>query len=207
MTNATVLATSSANAEPAFSEDDPNVASFLLQVRHGDERERARVVDAVRKALFESGLEVRLVPAAAAPDRYTPPFDDTTVTDPGAVEDAIKRGEARLLNWINSGQLVEGRVLEQAWGLTRQALDAARGRRELFSLWIKGQHWYPRAALDFERGALAEVNRALGDADPSSKFLFLMRKHGALGGQRPADAVERGRLAEVLRLAQAWGQA
>src|SRR5258706_7713810 len=33
--------------------------------------------------------------------------------------------------------LVEGSKLEEAWGVKRQTVDAARERGELFSLWVK----------------------------------------------------------------------
>jgi hypothetical protein len=44
----------------------------------------------------------------------------------------------------------------------------------------------------------------LGDIDPASKLIFLKRKHGALGGSTPADAVEKGKLVDVVRLAKDW---
>jgi hypothetical protein len=61
-------------------------------------------------------------------------------------------------------------------------------------------------ALKLERSALKAINNALGDADPSSKLLFLLKHHGALSGQAPADAVVDGKLEDVLRLAGEWAK-
>lgn len=90
--------------------------------------------------------------------------------------------------------------------MKRQTVDAARERGKFFSLWVKGKHWYAAEALKFERPALAAVTRALGDLDSSSKLLFLLRKHAALKGFTPADAVERGLLDDVERLAHGWAR-
>jgi hypothetical protein len=92
-----------------------------------------------------------------------------------------------------------------AWGLTRQGVDAALDRGEIFSIWVKGQHWYPSEALEFSRKDMQAINHALGDTAPSSKLLFLLHKHGAVGGMTAADAVSTGKLDGVLRLASQWG--
>ena len=63
---------------------------------------------------------------------------------------------------------------------------------------------YLRDRTRMERPALAKINGALGDIDPSSKLLFLLRKHGALGGRTPADAVAEGKFDDVMRLATEW---
>ena len=103
--------------------------------------------------------------------------------------------------------MVEGSKIETAWGVKRQTVDAARARGEIFSVWVKGKHWYPGEALKLERATLAAINHALGDADPSSKLLFLLRTHGALGGLTPVDAVAAGNSDDVLRLAAEWALA
>lgn len=120
--------------------------------------------------------------------------------------EAKVRGEACLVNWTQDGTLLEGANVEAAWGVKRQTVDAAREQGEIFSVWVKGKHWYPSEALKFERTTLAAINRALGDINPSSKLLFLLRKHGAIGGQVPADAVVDGKFDDVLRLAAEWAR-
>lgn len=116
------------------------------------------------------------------------------------------RGEARLVSWTQDGTLVDSGKVKAAWGVTRQSVNAACERGEILSVWVKGQHWYPSEALKLERSALAEINRARGDVDPSSKLLFLLREHGSLGGNTAAAAVADGKVEDVLRLAADWAR-
>ena len=122
-----------------------------------------------------------------------------------ALEDARARGEACLSEWIRNGVLVPGREIEAMWRMTGDELAAACGPGgELFSLWIAQQHWYPSEILRFSRDAFTEVNRALGDCDPTHKLLFLLTTHGALRGLRPARAYVQGLLPDILRAAEVW---
>jgi hypothetical protein len=121
-----------------------------------------------------------------------------------ASRQAAARGEARLVKWSRDGTLVDGKRLADAWGMTRQGLDKARERGDIFSVRVGGLHYYPEQAEHFTRADLAQVNRALGGIDPNSKLIFLKRQHGALGGRTPAEATEAGHLADVLRLARDW---
>ncbi|XLZ68594.1 hypothetical protein ABT364_18870 [Massilia sp. SR12] len=96
-----------------------------------------------------------------------------------------------MAKWMHDGTLLEVDKIEAAWDANRQAVDAARERGDIFSVYLSGRHWYPSEALKFERTTLAAINYALAGIDPSHKFLFLLRKHGGLGGQTPANAVTR----------------
>jgi hypothetical protein len=172
------------------------VASFVVEVRT---REHARSGNATKMltekltAAFEdSEFDITIIPT------------DTPATSPQ--QRAEMRGEARLVGWTQDGTLVDGGKIEQAWGVRRQTVDAARERGEIFSIWVKNKHWYPGEALHFERSDLAAINQALGDIDPSSKLLFLLRQHGGLGGRTPAEAVESNRFEDVIRLAAEWGR-
>ena len=129
------------------------------------------------------------------------PFDDTA-----AIGAAQERGEARLVKWTQDGTLVPVSVVEEAWGIKRQSVDAARERNEVFSVFVRGQHWYPAEALKLRRAELATVVKALGAESATSKLVFLLRRHGALGGRTPAEAVDQGMLHDVVRLAGAWGR-
>ena len=122
-----------------------------------------------------------------------------------SVQNAQARGEARLVDWTRDGTLIDSKTLADLWGITRQALDAARNRGEVFSLWVKGQHWYPGELGKFERTTFARINEALGDLDPSSKLVFLLHKHGALKGRTPADA-DGDMLDDIIRLAGGWSR-
>lgn len=122
-----------------------------------------------------------------------------------SIQRAQARGEARLVEWTRDGTLLDSSTLANSWGVTRQALDAARNRREVFSLWVKGQHWYPSELLKFERTVFIRINASLGDLDATSKLMFLLHKHGALKGRTPAEAAQ-DMLDDVLRLAANWAR-
>lgn len=173
-------------------------ASFLLEVRN-----RAQVTSELianlNAILSASGFDITLTPTEVLGVQ-------ADLADAAAPVRAEARGEARLVKWIQDGTLVEGSKVEAAWGVKRQTVDAARERGEIFSVWVKSKHWYPGEALKLERSALAAVNRALGDVDPSSKLLFLLKQHGALGGHCAADAIAHGHLDDVVRLASGWAR-
>ncbi len=120
-----------------------------------------------------------------------------------AIDNAQVRGEARLVQWTQDGTLVPVSAVEQAWGIKRQSVDAARARNEIFSVYVRGQHWYPAEALKLDRSALAAVLRPLAGESATSKLIFLLKRHGALGGRTPAEAVEHGMLQDVIRVASA----
>lgn len=123
-----------------------------------------------------------------------------------ALDRAATRGEAQLLAWTQDKTLIDGKRLQEIWGITRQGLDKARERGDIFSIRVGAQHFYPAEAAHFTRADLSEIVQALGEASPASKLMFLKRKHGALGGCTPAEAVEKGALHDVVRLAKAWMQ-
>ena len=158
-------------------------------------RDEARVLADVEQLLKERDFGRVSVRVAQAP------LDGTA-----AIGAAQERGEARLVKWTQDGTLVPVSVMEEAWGIKRQSVDAARERNEVFSVFVRGQHWYPAEALRFGRAELATVVKALGDESAASKLVFLLRRHGALGGRTPAEAVDQGMLHDVVRLAGAWGR-
>lgn len=122
---------------------------------------------------------------------------------PKVVAESLARGEERLVKWTRDGTLVPVSAVESAWGIKRQSVDAARERNEIFSVYVKGQHWYPAEALKFERPSLAKVLRSLGDQSATSKLMFLTKRHGGLGDRTPADATQAGMLQDVLGIAEA----
>lgn len=179
----------------------PTSASFLVEVRNramstGELAERIGIL------MSEGGFDVTVTPSPPSNN----PVEQSVSATSAASKHALERGETRLLNWTLDGTLVAGAEVETAWGVKRQTVDAARERGEIFSLWVKGRHWYPAEALKFERPVLAAICIAFGDINPSSKLLFLLRKHGALGGLTPVQAVISGLLQDVVRLAASWGR-
>lgn len=144
--------------------------------------------------MASSDLSLVELPGSAASD------DET------AASLAAMRGEARLMTWTRDGTLLEAAKFADAWGIDPDALDHARARTEIFALWIDGKYWYPAEAIRLGKSVAALINHSLGDIDPSSKLLFLLRPHGALRGHTAVEAIARGQLDEVLRLADDWAR-
>ena len=92
----------------------------------------------------------------------------------------------------------------ERYGVSVDALPALEARGDLFSVKVGGETYWPSELLKLEPQVAAELCRALGDEPGSAKLTFLMRSHGALAGRSVPEAVTRGLLADVLRLAQAW---
>lgn len=96
-------------------------------------------VDEVEKALAEaaSGQAADASRAALA----TPAAQSGTDTA-GGVRGARVRGENLLQQWVRDGTLIPSTELVRSWGVSRQALDQAVERGELFSLKIAGRRYY-----------------------------------------------------------------
>jgi hypothetical protein len=119
------------------------------------------------------------------------------------LSDSLAQGEARVVKWTQDGTLLPVSAVEAAWGIKRQSVDATRARNEIFSVYVRGQHWYSAESLKFDRASLAQVLRELGDQSATSKLMFFLRRHGGLGGRTPAEAAHEGMLEDVLRMAEA----
>lgn len=190
----------------------PQTKDLARQVAGVPEHDRKRAAAAMLESLYEAlqdaGVAVErpaAVPGVQLASDAAEAFSQPDPTRDAALARAQARGEARLVAWTRDGTLVDSATVAEAWAIRRQTLDAARARGEVFSLWVKGQHWYPAEMLKFERRAFAQLNAALGDADPSRKLLFLLHRHGALGGRTPADAAA-DQHDDVVRLAAGWSQ-
>lgn len=191
----------SASEDSSHSEGSPRFASFLLEVRN-----RAQVtielVERINALMAEGGFDVTVTPTEIIgyPGKHPASNDVATVVR------AHTLGKTRLINWTRDGTLVPADTVAQNWGVSPHTVDAARERGEIFSLWLSGAHWYPREALRYERPVLSAICHALGDVDSSSKLLFLLRTHGALGGKTVNQAIENGMLDRVIELAKSWGR-
>ena len=192
--------------EPAAWQPEVDRLVMRLSAMPASDRLRAAaaLVASLDQALHAAGVDLQVSAKPAAPAGMPRASAAEPAAAQAAVQRAVARGEARLVGWTQDGTLIDSAQLARAWGVRRQTLDAARGRGEVFSLWIKGQHWYPAELLKFERAVFARLHAALGAIDPSSKLIFLLHRHGALGGRTPAEAAAGGLVEEVVRLAAAW---
>jgi hypothetical protein len=110
----------------------------------------------------------------------------------------VKRG------WIQDGLLVGSAAFGLSWSRTRQALDQACDRGELFSLKIGNKRWYPTSLMGLSAEAVKAVCLLLRGVDPVSQFIFWECKHGSLAGQTLPQALRAGKTAAVLRTAEVF---
>jgi hypothetical protein len=152
-------------------------------------------------------MHVQVSVVVVGPGGEATPIGESRASKAGSrsftVESSLARGEAQVLKWIQDGTLMPVSDLAQAWGITRQSIDDMRKAGKLFSLYAKGQHWYPKEVLNFRRDDLARVVQALGDVGAVTKLLFLLKPHGALRKLTPAQAIDKGMLDDVVRIAGA----
>jgi hypothetical protein len=128
----------------------------------------------------------------------------TPATKLGGLAGALERGRAARLDWTQDGTLLTAVDFAAARGLSPTLLPELEARGELFALDIEGARWYPAALLKLSPDESSALCRMLGRNDADRKLIFVMRQHGALGGQDVVSAISQGQLAAVLRLAEAW---
>lgn len=109
------------------------------------------------------------------------------------------------VQWLDQGVLVSSDALATAWSRTRQALDEARARGDLFGVRVKNRWCYPAVFGGLAFADVKCVNKALLGEDSVGKLIFWTRPQGALGGQSIARTVaDAGASSRVLELAQGW---
>lgn len=117
----------------------------------------------------------------------------------------LEQGSERVkAGWIQGGLLVGSVAFGLSWSRTRQALEQACGRGELFSLKIGNKRWYPASLMDLNVEDVKAVCLLLRGVDPVSQFIFWERKHGSLAGQTLPQALHAGKTAAVLRAAEVF---
>jgi hypothetical protein len=104
------------------NEHDSEVASFLLEVRNGAPRLN-ELFASLNEVLAASGFDITMTPTEMRGAE-------------AAANDQVLSGAAATIRAV-----VEGAKVEDAWGVKRQTVDAARQRGEIFSLSVKNQHW------------------------------------------------------------------
>lgn len=117
---------------------------------------------------------------------------------------AVERGREARQAWVLDGVVLSTAEFARARGVGQHLLAELRVRGDLFAVVMDGETWWPAELLKLTTEDAAALCHALGNADDSRKLVFLMRRHGALGGRTVAKAIAMGRLADALRLAAAW---
>ncbi len=139
--------------------------------------------------------------AEAALQEFRVAHEDWYVRAEANPQDWAARSEAARQAWLDDGLLVSGEVLARAWGRSRQALETACKRDELFRLRIGKRWWYPAVFETLAAEDVARVCRALTGGDVVSKFLFWHRKHGGIGARTIAQALQGGQVGRAEELA------
>lgn len=121
-----------------------------------------------------------------------------------AANDGTPTAEQLRQAWVDEGLLVSGSDLAKAWSRTRQAIDQARGRSELFGVRVKNAYLYPAGFAQLPAESVGKVNRQLGGGDAVAKFIFWTRPHGGAGGMTIAALIAKGNVARAIELAQGW---
>ncbi len=117
----------------------------------------------------------------------------------------LEQGSERVkAGWIQGGLLVGSAAFGLSWSRTRQALEQACDRGELFSLKIGNKRWYPASLMDLNVEDVKSVCLLLRGVDPVSQFIFWERKHGSLAGQTLPQALQAGKTTAVLRTAEVF---
>ncbi|WP_139379420.1 hypothetical protein [Zoogloea sp. LCSB751] len=152
-------------------------------------------------------LEMRLI----AGDVPAPPATKSASDDMGSAPavahawaELLQQGEAVRIGWVRSGELVPSSTLAEAWGRTRQALEQALRRGELFSIKVGKNRYYPAVFTKLEAETVKTVCLALKGKDEVGKFIFWSRPHGGLGGETLLEALSSGQSDQVYRLAEGW---
>ncbi len=199
MSTATALNTFAAGLSRQAADDEGAASSsYAYLVEVDDAVPQAHVfIDQLYAALRAHGIHARVSPLGREAG-----VSANTAGEGGAATDS-HRGEALIVAMARDGSLIDGETLAAAWGITRQALDKARTRGEIFSVRMGRLHYYPAAALHFLRPDFERINRAFhADVAAGARLLFFTRKHGSLGGKTVAEAA--GRTADIVALAGDW---
>jgi hypothetical protein len=134
---------------------------------------------------------------------------ETISVDKDAIKETqalVAQDEAQGEAWVKEGRLVKSAALCEAWATSRQALDRAVARDELFSLKVGRNRFYPKEFLEIEAQAVKTVCKALTGDDAASKFVFWLSPHDALNAKTIAQAIQSGGLDRVVQLATEWSQ-
>ncbi|MCP5285413.1 MAG: hypothetical protein H6933_10980 [Burkholderiaceae bacterium] len=119
-------------------------------------------------------------------------------------EAARTRGADAQRGWVRDEVVLPAAVFAKRRSVRERDLVQLTAKGALFSVAVDGAEHYPAALLELSQNDVVALCQALSWSDSSGKLIFLMRRHGALGGQTVSEAISAGRLFEVLQLARAW---
>lgn len=117
---------------------------------------------------------------------------------------AVRRGEMLLESWIKDKTLINADSLAFAWKIKTQEVENMQENGSLFALHIEGQNYYPQLMTNLPIEDAIKINKAFDiSVDPSTKVIFLMRKHGSLGGKTVVQAANE-QMESIIDIARSW---
>ena len=107
---------------------------------------------------------------------------------------------------VKRGELVPSSEFAQRLGISAQALSKALQSGRVFFLQSGATRLYPSFFFDpsQERRHLERVSKVLGNLPGGSKLSFFTTPRVSLGRQTPLQALQKGRLDDVLAAAQSF---
>lgn len=120
---------------------------------------------------------------------------------------AHKVAETERTALIEAGELIASPELQKRLGITRQSLsEAVQAGRMFFINGPKGRNYYPAFYVDpsYDRRMIERTSQQLGTLPGAAKYRFFTSASFALEGLTPLQALEQGRLNDVLGVASAY---
>jgi hypothetical protein len=181
--------------EVIFEMPDAEVGRLIKQKARSFRRMIERADSPVAGRLTEPVvLELPQEPEDAAPETVNQ-------GDFGIASREFRRG-------LIKRQLLSSADLQAALSLTRQAVSAASRARRLFTVDVEGQSYFPAFFADgkVDRATLENVSRILGGLPGWTKWDFFTTAKGSLGDINPLQALRKGKVEEVNRVAAAFSE-
>lgn len=130
------------------------------------------------------------------------PLDEVSMASPW--KSLLRQCEAVHREWVRNGLLVSSVTLAKAWGRSRQALDQAAKRGEIFYIKVGKNKHYPEVFVHLGAHEVKTVCLQLKGEDGGAKFVIWNQIHSVLGGITISEAIAAGQVAKVTHLAEAW---
>jgi hypothetical protein len=169
------------------------------------------------KVLELRGLLLQAGWSSALPTKGNPLVEKVSLRIPAsdnAGEDALLRDEweqkamdARRA-FVKRKDLISTGDLRGALGITRQAVSAATRSARMFTVEVDGETYIPGFFVDgkVDRAILEKVSKLLGKLPGWTKWDFFISAKGSLGDISPLEALQKGKVDEVLRIAAAFAE-
>jgi hypothetical protein len=128
------------------------------------------------------------------------------VEPPPSKAELDKQARVARRRLVHEGQLLEPSQLRDALQMTRQAISAGTRVNRLFSVEVDGRPYYPTFFTDgtLDRNVLERISRALGRLPGWTKWNFFVSRRGSLGDMSPLDALAKGKIEQVEKVARAF---